>query len=130
MQHKIFLYRLYPSKPQTRLLDSTLEMGRHWYNQCLAERKTAYEERGESISKYDQLRHVKGRKATHPWAKNVHSHVLQTVVQDLDKVFDAFFRRLQAGQTPGYPRFKGRNRWERVGVRGSMVLLSAIAVVC
>ena len=115
MARKAFLYRLYPSRPQARLLDATLETCRHFYNDCLAERKTAYQERGETVGKYEQLRQVKERKATNPWAKNVHSHVLQTVVQDLDKAFDAFFRRVKAGETPGYPRFKGRNRWHSFG---------------
>jgi len=96
MSRKAFLYRLYPSRSQARLLDATLETCRFFYNDCLAERKTAYEERGETIGKYEQLRRVKARKATNPYAKNVHSHVLQTVVQDLDKAFDAFFRRVKA----------------------------------
>src|SRR4051812_27953525 len=68
MQRKAFLYRLYPSQPQERLLDATLETCRHFYNDCLSERKTAYEERGDTIGTYDQLRHVKERKATNPWA--------------------------------------------------------------
>jgi len=83
----------------------------------LAERKTAYGERGETIGKYEQLRKVKERKATNPYAKNVHSHILQTVVQDLDKAFDAFFRRVKAGEKPGYPRFRGRNRWHSFGFK-------------
>jgi len=117
MSRKAFLYRLYPSRPQARLLDATLETCRFFYNDCLEERKTAYEERGETIGKYEQLRRVKERKATNPYAKNVHSHVLQTVVQDLDKAFDSFFRRVKAGETPGYPRFKGRNRWHSFGFK-------------
>lgn len=117
MARKAFLYRLYPSRSQARLLDATLETCRFFYNDCLAERKTAYQERGETIGKYEQLRQVKERKATNPWAKTVHSHVLQTVVQDLDKAFDAFFRRVKAGEKPGYPRFKGRNRWHSMGFK-------------
>ena len=70
MQRKAFLYRLYPSRPQERLLDATLETCRHFYNECLSERKTAYEERGDTIGTYEQLRHVKQRKATNPWCKN------------------------------------------------------------
>ncbi|MDZ5442678.1 hypothetical protein U2F26_08025 [Micromonospora sp. 4G57] len=31
----------------------------------------------------------------------------QATLRRLDKAFTAFFRRLRAGQTPGYPRFKG-----------------------
>lgn len=32
----------------------------------------------------------------------------------LDKAFVAFFRRIKASETPGYPRFKGRNRFDTV----------------
>jgi putative transposase len=117
MPRKAFLYRLYPSRAQERLLDATLETCRHFYNDCLAERKSAYQERGETIGKFEQLRQVKERKATNPYAKNVHSHILQTVVQDLDKAFDAFFRRVKAGEKPGYPRFRGRNRWHSFGFK-------------
>jgi putative transposase len=117
MSRKAFLYRLYPSRSQARLLDATLETCRFFYNDCLAERKTAYDERGETIGKYEQLRRVKEHKATDPYAKNVHSHVLQTVVRDLDKAFDAFFRRVKAGGKPGYPRFRGRNRWHSFGFK-------------
>ncbi len=117
MQRKAFRYRLYPSRTQARRLAAILETCRFFYNDCLAERKTAYQERGETVGKYAQLRQVKERKATNPWAKDVHSHVLQTVVQDLAKAFDAFFRRIKAGETPGYPRFKGRNRWHSFGFK-------------
>ncbi|MCG8350269.1 MAG: transposase, partial [Chloroflexales bacterium] len=112
-----FLYRLYPSKAQARLLDSTLETCRRFYNDCLAERKQAWAGERRTVGKVEQLRRVKERKATNPWAKGVHSHVLQTVVQDLDKAFDAFFRRVKAGEDPGCPRFKGRNRWRSFGYK-------------
>jgi putative transposase len=117
MLHKAILYRLYPSRAQERLLDATLETCRRFYNDCLAERKTAWEEEQRSVGKLEQLRRVKERKAMNPWAKDIHSHVLQIVVQDLDKAFDAFFRRVKAGGTPGYPRFKGRNRWRSFGLK-------------
>jgi putative transposase len=117
MPHKAFLDRLYPSRTQERLLDATLETCRRFYNDCLVERKTAWEAEQRSVGKVEQLRRVKERKATNPWAKNVHSHVLQIVVTDLDKAFDAFFRRVKAGEDPGYPRFKGRNRWRSFGYK-------------
>src|SRR6476619_5821888 len=108
---KAFQYRLYPSKAQERRLEATRVTCQQWYNELLAERKSAYEERGETIGKYAQLRRVKDHKVTSPWAKEVQSHVLQVVVSDLDKAFQAFFRRVKAGQTAGYPRFKGRHRF-------------------
>ncbi|PSB07861.1 transposase [Pleurocapsa sp. CCALA 161] len=86
-------------------------------NACLAQRKEAYETEKKTISKIEQLRLVKELKASNPYAGKVHSHVLQNVVQDLDKAFKAFFRRIKAGETPGYPRFKGKNRWKSFGFK-------------
>ncbi len=114
---KTFQYRLYPTKSQTRLLQATLETCRRFYNACLAERKEAYEERQETIGKYAQLRQVKTLKATNPYAATVHSHILQIVVSDLDKAFQAFFRRVKSGEKPGYPRFKGRDRFDSFGLK-------------
>ncbi len=114
---KAFVYRLYPSKAQAQKLEATRETCRRWYNDLLAERKTAYEERGETIGKYEQLRRVKEHKATNPWAAEVHSHVLQVVVADLDNAFRAFFRRVKSGEKAGYPRFRGRNRFDSFGFK-------------
>ena len=114
---KTFAYRLYPSTAQARRLDATLETARRFYNDLLEERKTAYEERQELVGKTAQLRRVKERKATNPYAAGVHSHLLQVVVTDLDRAFRAFFRRVKAKEAPGYPRFKGRDRFRSVGLK-------------
>ena len=63
---KAFQYRLYPSNVQERKLEATRITCQKWYNELLAERKTAYEERGEPIGKYAQLRRVKDHKVTSP----------------------------------------------------------------
>ena len=47
-----------------------------------------------------------------PGLKQVHSQVAQDVALRLKKAMDAFFRRLKAGETPGYPRFRGRGRYD------------------
>jgi putative transposase len=107
---QVFRYRLYPTSAQRERLASTLETCRRFYNDCLSERRAVYELEGRTVSKREQLRRVKVHKTNNPFAAGVHSHVLQGVVADLQKAFDAFFRRVQAGETPGYPRFK---RWQR-----------------
>ena len=56
-------------------------------------------------------------KATNPYAAGVHSHILQVAVTDLDRAFGGFFRRVKAGKTPGYPRFKGRDRFDSFGLK-------------
>jgi putative transposase len=100
---KTFCYRLYPSQAQAKLLEQTRETCRRFYNDCLAERRDAYAQDQTTVGKYEQLRRVKERKATNPYAAQVHSHVLQVVVADLDRAFQAFFRRLKAGRRPATP---------------------------
>jgi putative transposase len=114
---KTFQYRLYPTSSQRKTMETTIETCRRFYNDCLAERKEAFEERKESIGKFAQLRKVKTLKETNPYAKNIHSHVLQVTVADLDKAFQAFFRRVKAGEKPGYPRFKGKDRFDSFGFK-------------
>lgn len=112
-----FQYRIYPTHSQRTRLESIRETCRHFYNDLLAERKEAYEERDETITKTQQLREVKERKATNPFASGVHSHILQVVATDLDRAFQAFFRRVRAGEKPGYPRFKSRDRFRGFGLK-------------
>lgn len=114
---KAFVFRLYPSKDQRTRLQAVRQTCRHFYNDCLRERKEAYEGRGETITTAAQMRKVKVEKDTSPYALDIHSHILQGVVADLDKAFQAFFRRVKAGQKPGYPRSRGRNRFAGFGFK-------------
>jgi putative transposase len=114
---KVFQYRLYPSKAQRARLESVLETARRFYNDCLGERKAVYETEGRTVGKVEQLRRVKVHKKNNPYAAEVHSHVLQVVVADLQKSFDAFFRRLKAGEKSGYPRFKPATRFRSFGFK-------------
>jgi putative transposase len=117
MLRKTFKYRLYPTRAQAERLDRTLETCRRWYNACLAERKAAWENEQRTVGKYEQLAQVKVYRKENPYAGELHSHILQVVVQDLDKAYQAFFRRVKAGEAPGYPRFKGQNRFDSFGLK-------------
>jgi putative transposase len=109
---KTFQYRLYPTKKQQRLLERQLKECRWLWNTLLAERKQAWEERQETLDYYEQKAALPGWKAhERPSLRDVHSQVLQDVVLRLKKAFDVFFRRLKAGEEPGYPRFKGKGRY-------------------
>ena len=114
---KSFKYRLYPSRHQIRLLDQTLETCRRWHNVCLAERNDAWEKEQRSVGRYEQLAKVKDYRRGNPFAAQVHSHILQVTTTDLDKAFQAFFRRVEAGEKPGYPRFKGKGRFSSFGLK-------------
>lgn len=43
---KAFKYRLYPTQPQQKDLERTLELCRHLYNAALQERRDAYKKAG------------------------------------------------------------------------------------
>lgn len=117
MGMKAFKYRLYPTASQKRQLLHQLAVTRSWYNMCLGERKVMWEYEQQPIGKYEQLSHVKHFKKTFRQASDVHSHALQVATADLDEAFKAFFRRVKSGETPGFPRFKGYQRWHSFGFK-------------
>jgi putative transposase len=109
---KTFKYRIYPTKAQKKLLRQTLEECRWVYNQTLATRKTAWEERQESLSLYDTHHLLLEWKTQRPSLKIVYSQVLQNVQARVDLAYNAFFRRVKAGEKAGYPRFRGSDRYD------------------
>jgi putative transposase len=106
-----YKYHLYPTQSQEKRLFQVLAVCRHWHNMCLEERKLAYEVEGRNVSKSEQEAKGKRYRQTFPQAKVVFAQTLQSVVDDLDKAFKSFFRRIKTGEKAGYPRFKGRNRF-------------------
>lgn len=109
---KTFKYRLYPTHEQRRLLNQQLEECRWLYNRLLEERKTAWEQRQESVRLYDQHAMLPALKAERPSLAGVQSQVLQNVAVRIDLAFKAFFRRVEAGEAPGYPRFRSVGRYD------------------
>lgn len=103
----VMKYRLFPTAAQRTALNRTLDICLRLYNETLHVRKQAWEERGESLSLFDTHRLLPGWKQEAPWLAEVYSQVLQEVQERVDLAFKHFFRRVQAGETPGYPRFKG-----------------------
>ncbi|HET8909410.1 MAG TPA: transposase [Ktedonobacterales bacterium] len=108
---KTFKYKLKPTPEQVRQLERVVMMCRRLYNTALEQRITLWKQRGVSISQYAQEAELKGLRADMAEYAAVHSHVLQDVLARLNKTYQDFFRRVTTGQTPGFPRFQGRNRW-------------------
>ena len=102
-----YKFRLYPNKQQVALLEVTLETCRHLYNTALADRKNCYELEGVSRSYEDQSATLTSEKKEGRW-KQVYAQISQNVLRRVDRAFQAFFRRVKAGDKPGYPRFKGK----------------------
>jgi putative transposase len=108
---RVYRYRLYPTPAQDRALRGTLDLLRELYNAALQERRDAYRATGKAPTCYDQQKSLIEVRQLRPEFAAVHTHLLQDALTRLDRAFQAFFRRCKAGETPGYPRFKGRDRY-------------------
>jgi putative transposase len=111
---RAYKYRLYPTRAQAEKLDRVLDLCRELYNAALQERRDAYRMAGVTITYYAQKRELPGVKEVRPEYRQVGSQVLQDVIQRVEWAFAAFFRRVRAGEKPGYPRFRGRDRYDSV----------------
>jgi len=103
---KTYKFRIYPTTAQVEKMENTLGTCRFLYNDCLADRKNAYERTGITVGYYDQQYELKNREGI-----NIHSKVAQDVLRRLQKAYDNFFRRVKNGENPGYPRFQGYDRY-------------------
>lgn len=136
---KAFKYRIYLTNGQRRILERQLEECRWVYNETLATRRDAWEQRQESLRLYDTQAMLPVWKLARPSLKLVHSQVLQNVQVRVDLAFQAFFRRVKAGEPDvGYPRFKGFGRYDSIcypqygnGVRlaGARLILAKVGAV-
>jgi putative transposase len=109
---KTYQFRLYPTKRQQATLTRWLALCCEVYNAALQERRDAYRIAGKSFSYSLQSAELPGCKDVRPELAEVHSQVLQDAVKRVDLAFDAFFRRCETGEHPGYPRFKSRFRYD------------------
>jgi putative transposase len=104
-------YQLLPTPEQARTLATVLSRCRELYNPGLHERKAAWEQCRVSVSFAMQSAQLPAIKAVRPEYHDINAQVLQDVLHRLDRACAAFFRRVQAGKRPGYPRFQGKDRY-------------------
>src|SRR5262249_23182262 len=109
---KTFQYTLQPIPAQERALETVLWRCRTLYNCALEQRITWWRRcQGKSATRFQQEAELKELREAFPEDAALHSHVLQAVLARLDWTYQAFFRRVQAGETAGFPRFQGRVRY-------------------
>lgn len=115
---RTYKYRLYPTKAQARTLDFLLWQGRTLYNAALEQRIAVYKETGKGVSYYQQWAYFRDLRNANPdTLGQLNATSVQQMLRRLDKAFRAFFRRLKAGEKAGFPRFKGRNRFNSLEYR-------------
>ena len=108
---KTYKYKLKPMSEQERAMAFVLRRCRELYNAALQERSEAWRKCGVNITEASQSAQLPAVKEARPEYRDIHAQVLQDVLTRLDRAFQAFFRRVKAGETPGYPRFHGAIRY-------------------
>jgi putative transposase len=104
----------------TTKLKQSLECCRDVYNRSIGLKKATYETEHKSLSLFDL------NKELTTWIKNkpelkerVYSQVLQNCQTRVDLAYKAFFRRVKQGLKPGYPRFRGPDRYDSMTYKQS-----------
>ena len=133
---RAYKYRIYPPAEQEARMKGWLETCRVLYNNSLYKRKEAYKQDKITLNYYTLANTLAEAKKENECLAIVHSQVLQDVLKRLDKAFQSFFRRVKQGEKPGYPRFKGYDRYDsftypQSGFKldGSKLTLSKIGTV-
>jgi putative transposase len=132
---KTFKYKLKPTPDQEQALETDLWHCRALYNAGLEQRKTWWARgQGRSATYYQQKAELPDLKAACPDYAEVNAQVLQDVLLRLDRAFQGCFRRVAAGEEPGYPRFQGRGRstsctYPQVGEHGGARLDNGFLVL-
>ncbi|MEV4526697.1 transposase [Streptosporangium sp. NPDC049304] len=108
-------FLLRPTARQAVALTACLDDHRALYNAALEHRRTAYAKAKVSIRYGDQSAELKHIRADDTGGQGRWSFSSQqATLRRLDKAFQAFFARVKAGRTPGFPRFKGNGRLDTV----------------
>ena len=123
--HRTIQRRGYTSRAGYAQIDAVMRECAELYNAALQERRDAYRLRGASVTLYAQQCQFTGVRADRPetWGAR-DANVGRGVLRRLDRAYQAFFRRVKAGEKPGFPRWKSGRRWrtiELAEVRPGMV---------
>jgi putative transposase len=102
-------YRLYPNASQEALLQDMLGLHCRVYNTLLEEHKRRYDHGLPSYSFKLMCRDLTQWRSRCSLSE-VNAQSLQVTAKRVSLAFAAFFRRLKAGEEPGYPRFKSASR--------------------
>ena len=115
--HRRVTYKLYPSPAHAAEMGRVCGLHRALYNAALQERIDAWRLARKSVGFAEQCRSLTTVRRENPEYLAVNAQSLQVTLKRLDLAFAAFFRRVKAGEEPGFPRFKGRDRFPGFGFK-------------
>ena len=132
---RTYRYRIYPTVHQRLALEAQLGFACQLYNAALEQRRYAWRGRHRSVSLYEQFRELTEVRAAGMGPAQMSCSAMRDPLCRLDRAFAAFFRRVQAGVKPGYPRFRSVRRYDSLtwdsgcGIRDGRLALRGIGQV-
>ncbi|WP_017726025.1 RNA-guided endonuclease TnpB family protein [Halalkalibacterium ligniniphilum] len=104
-QNKAYKFRLYPTDEQKLMIHKTFGCVRFVYNKMLAERKETYDLLKDDKDALKKVKHPTPAKykKEYEWLKEVDSLALANAQLNLDKAYQAFFKR-----NAKFPKFKSK----------------------
>ena len=113
--HCTYQVRAYTTAKGYARLERVMRMCASLYNAALREWRDAYGQAGVSRSYVDQFKELTLVRRDDPngWG-SLSVQVGRGVLMRLDRARRAFYRRVERGETPGYPRFKAYSRWKTI----------------
>ncbi|MDD1677675.1 MAG: transposase [Methanomicrobiales archaeon] len=118
-----------PTKAQEAALTTWLAQCCDLYNGALHERRDAWRKLGKGVTLYDQFKSLTEVRRTVPGWDEVPCEVARSALRRLDLAMKAFFRRCKAGETPGFPRFRSKRRYDSFGFGTNPVVIQGDRVV-
>lgn len=112
-----YRYRLRPTRRQHRALEAILDGERQLYNAALEERIDAYRKAGVTRTLFDQYRALTDWRKSDPEACTVPAALQRWTLKRVDAAFKSFFKQRSNGRKAGFPRFRGKGRFDTFGFR-------------
>jgi putative transposase len=106
-----FELRLKPKAAQRAAMQHILADSAETYNAALQERRDAWKHCQKAVTYFDQQAELTELRKD-PQFTVIAVDIQREPLRRVDRAFKAFFRRVNAGQKPGYPRFRSRDRYD------------------
>jgi len=109
-----------PTNKQRSAFVQCAGAARFVFNWALADRQFRYGD-GLKTNMYEQKRRFNEiKRVDAPWLYSVPYALQEQEFRNVDQAFKNFFRRVKAGQKPGYPKFKRHGGHKKFTLRGSI----------
>ena len=122
--HRTYQLRGHTSRAGYGRIREALGVCQRLYNRALAERIAVYRLTGKTMGTYAMMKRLTQLRRAEQSLREIDVNVERGALIRLDRAYQAFFRRVKAGDGFGFPRFKPKQRYtcvELAEVRPGMV---------